>query len=300
MMCRVSEITSQVKSLISYSKKKAGKLHYISPWRLSVAGETTAARCQNSMPDVDSVFEMLGGFGIAIAAATWSALVQVRASKAAMLTLAVCLVVLAPFLLVASTILLFGLACCLPVMITGFTIAWFPAVVRTCRAAANTIRAWLTARLESDALQQFLLRCQANPLITVACVVGILSCLPLVVVTLCVSGFFFLLFSPIIVPAAIIAYCFFLGASPTAPPSTAASSAPAPATPPRHPAGSPPRHPSTPRSASKGGEREPEVETGGRRPDAAQEEVQQSGSKGVARRLPLEPNDDGLSVASSA
>ena len=115
-------------------------------------------------------------------AATWSALVHVRTSKTAMLTLATCVVVLGPFLFVASAILLLGLACCVPVMITGFTIAWFPALLRTLRVAARALHAWVSAQLESEALQQLQQACRAHPLITVTCVVGALSCLPLIMV----------------------------------------------------------------------------------------------------------------------
>ena len=118
----------------------------------SYLGQLVEAHCPPLPLPIDSVMDALGGLGFTLGMLARSWYGQLRgSSNTALVTLVACAFVLAPFLFMSSAILLLGLACCLPVMLTGLAVAWLPTALRAAWTAADTLRGWVTAQLESAA-----------------------------------------------------------------------------------------------------------------------------------------------------
>ena len=147
---RLGQLAGDVRTADQTRPSSNGSAHAAAA--MSYLGELVDAHWLPLPLPIDSVMEALGGLGVTLGMFVRSWYAHLRTtSNTAIVTLVACAFVLAPFLLVASAILLLGLACCLPVMITGLTVAWLPTALRAAWTAAHALRGWVTAQLESAA-----------------------------------------------------------------------------------------------------------------------------------------------------
>ena len=111
-----------------------------SPGKGATGGATTAAGlAEDDASDMEpslltSAMEVAGSVAIATAAALCSAVMAARESPAALGTIAVCCVVLTPFVVFASIVMFCGLLCCVPVVVLGMAVGLTPVLFGQVRA----------------------------------------------------------------------------------------------------------------------------------------------------------------------
>ena len=102
---------------------------------------------------IDSVMEALKGLGFTLVTLARSGYAHLRTmSGVTLATLVGCTLILAPFLCMASAVLAFGLACCVPAVLTGLVVAWLPTALRAAWAVAGALYGWVRAPARSPTL----------------------------------------------------------------------------------------------------------------------------------------------------